>query len=148
MKPSDWLMDHFRKPTPDAAESDLPTAQLRALVQLVTKRDDNGIDAWKSAPAGPVQGAVLYQANQCSTCHMLNGEGGKVGPPLNGVRTRHDRAWVLGHFSDPEKFTPGFPNACRSTILSEPDLATLDRLRDGDSEVIVTLRLQRLTVQA
>ena len=42
MKPSDWLMDHFRKPTPDAAESDLPTAQLRALVQLVTKRDDNG----------------------------------------------------------------------------------------------------------
>jgi ubiquinol-cytochrome c reductase cytochrome b subunit len=123
-KPSDWLMDHFRKPTPDASESDLPTAQLRALVQLVTKRDDNGIEAWKTAPAGPVMGAVLYQANECSGCHMLNGEGAKVGPPINGLRTRHDRAWVLGHFSDPDKFTPGsgmppFDN------LSDPDLATL-----------------------
>ena len=30
-----------------------------------------------------------------------------TGPALNGVRARHDRVWVLGQFSDPEKFTPG-----------------------------------------
>jgi ubiquinol-cytochrome c reductase cytochrome b subunit len=124
VKPSDWLTDHFRKPTPDAPESDLPTAQLRALVQLVTKRDENGIDAWTTAPAGPVQGAVLYQANQCSMCHTLNGEGAKLGPVLNGVRSRHDRAWILGHFGDPEKFTPGSQMPAFD-FLSEPDLATL-----------------------
>ena len=124
VKPSDWLMDHFRKPTPDAAESDLPTAQLRALVQLVAKRDENGIEAWKTAPEGPVLGAVIYQANQCSGCHSLNGEGGKNGPAINGLRTRHDRAWVLGHFSDPEKFTPG-SEMPPFDKLGQPALATL-----------------------
>jgi ubiquinol-cytochrome c reductase cytochrome b subunit len=123
-KSSDWLMDHFRKPSADAPESNLPTAQLRALVQLVTKRDENGVDAWKSAPAGPVMGAILYQANQCGGCHVLNGDGGKLGPPLNGLRARHDRAWVLGHFSDPEKYTPG-SNMPAFDNLSDPDLATL-----------------------
>ena len=33
VKPSDWLMDHFRKPSSDSEESSLPTAQLRALVE-------------------------------------------------------------------------------------------------------------------
>jgi ubiquinol-cytochrome c reductase cytochrome b subunit len=124
VKPGFTLMDHFRKPTPDAPESDMPTAQLSALVQLVTKRDQSGIEAWQTAPAGPVMGAILYQANQCSSCHTLNGEGGKLGPVLNGLRARHDRAWVLGHFSDPEKFTPG-SNMPAFDYLSEPDLATL-----------------------
>jgi ubiquinol-cytochrome c reductase cytochrome b subunit len=124
VKPSFWLMDHFRKPTPDAPESDLPTAQLSALVQLTTKRDQNGIEAWQTAPDGPVKGAIVYQANQCSTCHSLNREGGKNGPVLNGLKTRRERAWVLGHFSEPEKFTPG------STMppfddLSAEDLAAL-----------------------
>ena len=107
VKPSDWLMDHFRKPSPDAEESSLPTAQLRALVELVTKRNDDAIEAWKTAPENAVKGAEVYQANQCSMCHTLNGEGGQLGPVLNGVRGRHERAWVLGHFSDPEKYTPG-----------------------------------------
>lgn len=60
-----------------------------------------------TAPPNMVQGAIVYQANQCSMCHTLNGEGAKVGPVLNGLRTRHDRAWVLGHFVDPDKYTPG-----------------------------------------
>jgi ubiquinol-cytochrome c reductase cytochrome b subunit len=124
VKPSDWLMDHFRKPAADSPESDLPTAQLRALVQLTTKRDDNATEAWKTAPAGLVLGAVLYQANQCSTCHTLNGEGGKLGPEINGVRARHDRAWVLGHFSDPEKFTPGSQMPAFD-FLSDQDLTAL-----------------------
>jgi ubiquinol-cytochrome c reductase cytochrome b subunit len=94
------------------------------LVQLVTKRDDNATEAWRTAPAGPVQGAILYQANQCSTCHTLNGEGGKLGPELNGVRSRHDRAWVVGHFSDPEKYTPGSQMPAFD-FLSESDIATL-----------------------
>lgn len=107
VKPSDWLMDHFRKPASDAPESNLSTAQLRALVQLVTKRDEKGLDAWKTAPDSAIQGAIVYQANQCDMCHTLNGEGAKIGPAINGLRARHDRAWVLGHFMDPDKYSPG-----------------------------------------
>ncbi len=124
VRPSDWLMDHFRKPAADSPDSDLPTAQLRALVQLVTKRNDDGIEAWKTAPANLVQGAIVYQTSQCSTCHTLNGEGGKAGPALNGLRARHDRAWVLGHFSDPEKYTPG-SQMPPFDDLSMPDLESL-----------------------
>jgi ubiquinol-cytochrome c reductase cytochrome b subunit len=112
VKPSDWLMDHFRKPSPDSEASTLPTAQLRALVELVTKRNDDALEAWKTAPGnaalqGAIRGAEVYQANMCGGCHTLNGEGGKAGPVLNGLRSRHDRAWVLGHFSDPEQYSPG-----------------------------------------
>ncbi len=64
----------------------------------------------------------------------MNGEGGKNGPVLNGLKGRRERAWVLGHFSEPEKFTPG------STMppfddLSEPDLATLTDYVLVDSEI-------------
>jgi ubiquinol-cytochrome c reductase cytochrome b subunit len=101
-QPANWLTDHFRKSAPN-----LSGVQIRGLLQLVTKRDQNGIEAWQSAPEGAIQGAVVYQANQCGTCHTLNGEGGKLGPVLNGLRSRRERSWVEAHFADPEKLSPG-----------------------------------------
>ena len=95
---SEWLMDHFQKPGDGAEAADLSSTQMHALVELVTKRDDNGVEAWKAAsmiPENILHGAEVYQANMCSQCHALNGEGGNAGPVLNGVRTRHERAWVL-----------------------------------------------------
>ncbi len=129
VKPSDWLMDHFRKPGADAEESNLPTAQLRALVELVTKRGEDALEAWQTPPGNAslteaIHGAELYQANMCGGCHMLNGEGGKAGPALNGVRTRHDRAWVLAHFGDPEKYSPG-SQMPPFDDLPQPDLEAL-----------------------
>lgn len=107
VKPADWLTSHFRQPTADGVASDISDSQVRALIQLVTKRDENGLDAWQNAPQDAIDGALVYQANQCALCHTVNGEGGKVGPVLNGLHLRHDRQWVEGHFQDPEKFTPG-----------------------------------------
>jgi ubiquinol-cytochrome c reductase cytochrome b subunit len=106
-KSADSLMDHFRKPADDSPNPDLSDPQLRALVQLVTKRNDDGLDAWRTAPDSVLQGAAVYQVNQCSSCHTLNGEGGKAGPVLNGLHLRHDRAWEKDHFVDPEKLSPG-----------------------------------------
>jgi ubiquinol-cytochrome c reductase cytochrome b subunit len=112
VKPSEWLTDHFTKPTPDAEEVKLSSAQLKGLVELVTKRNDDAVDAWQTPPSNvalqtAIKGATLYQTNMCGGCHTLNGEGGKAGPVLNGERLRHDRVWVLGHFSNPEQYTPG-----------------------------------------
>ena len=50
---------------------------------------------------------MLYLANQCGTCHKLNGVGDDIGPPLNGVGERRDRAWIEQHFADPPKLSPG-----------------------------------------
>jgi quinol-cytochrome oxidoreductase complex cytochrome b subunit len=108
-KAPDWLQDHFKQPAPDRPSTTLTGPQLRALANFVTKRDDKGVEAWTDAPQPAVEGAMLYQANQCQLCHQLNGAGQKTGPPLNGVASRRTREWLEGHFADPQKFSPGTP---------------------------------------
>jgi len=50
---------------------------------------------------------MLYVEHECGVCHVVNGAGQTVGPPLNGVGGRRDRDWLVGHFRDPQKFSPG-----------------------------------------
>lgn len=104
-RPNDWLEQHFKQPVETAHPASLNGNAVRALITLVTRRDERGLDAWKNAPAEVVEGASVYINNQCGSCHTLNEEGGKRGPVMNGLRQRRERAWVIGHFSDPKKFT-------------------------------------------
>jgi ubiquinol-cytochrome c reductase cytochrome b subunit len=60
-----------------------------------------------SGPAYAVESAKLYAKLSCGGCHAINGEGGKLGPVLNGVGFRRDAAWLAGHFEDPQKYSPG-----------------------------------------
>ena len=106
-RPVDGLVEHFAKPALGAPASVLTAAQMRSLAMLVVKRDEKGLDAWARAPQEAVEGAMLYQARGCTACHSLNGIGGKIGPPINGVGARRARDWVEGHFLNPGKFTPG-----------------------------------------
>ena len=53
------------------------------------------------------RGAELYAANGCASCHGINGNGGRVGPSLNGVRNRRSRDWIARHFVAPATLTPG-----------------------------------------
>lgn len=105
-RPNDWLMQHFKQPAPNVA-TQLKNPELRSLVNFVTKRQDTGVKAWIGAPQGAVEGAMVYQANQCAACHKLNGVGMQTGPPLNGVADHRNREWLEGHFADPQKFSPG-----------------------------------------
>lgn len=106
-KPVDWLMQHFRQPAPNAPATKLNGIQLKALATFVTKRGDKEVSAWADAPEAAVEGAMVYHTSQCGMCHMLNGSGQQVGPPLNGLADHRARDWVQGHFSEPEKFSPG-----------------------------------------
>jgi ubiquinol-cytochrome c reductase cytochrome b subunit len=100
-KSPDWLAAHFARP-----ELRLTGPQIKALVTLVTKRDEKGLEAWEYAPEEAVAGAMYYQARQCGACHTLNGVGGSIAPPMNGLSTRHTKAWVTEHFADPKKLVP------------------------------------------
>ena len=46
-------------------------------------------------------------ANHCGACHLVNGVGMRVGPPLNGLSKRQSRSWVEDHFANPQKLVPG-----------------------------------------
>ena len=111
-RPNDWLEMHFQQPDDKTPPATINGNGIRSLISLVTHRDERGIDAWKNAPPEVVEGASVYINNQCGSCHTLNDEGGKRGPVLNGLKQRRERAWVIGHFSDPKKFSPntGMPS--------------------------------------
>ena len=99
----DALVAHFKISAPDSGLRDF---QLRQLATFMRKLDDESVGAIASAPGPVVGGAMLYMKSNCGICHSSNGAGGKTGTPLNGVAKRRNRAWMEGHFIDPQKFSP------------------------------------------
>jgi mono/diheme cytochrome c family protein len=53
------------------------------------------------------EGLHLFQTRGCIGCHSVNGNGGKVGPPLDDVGLRRAPEWMMQHFRDPQSVTPG-----------------------------------------
>lgn len=58
-------------------------------------------------PQFAIDAAKQYAKLGCATCHVVNGEGGKMGPELNGLQFRRDKSWLEGHFNEPQKYSPG-----------------------------------------
>lgn len=85
----------------------LSDAQLNSLAAFLLKLNPRNATALGNAPDFATQGALLYQANRCGSCHLVNGMGAKLGPPLNGLAQRRSLSWVEEHFVDPQKLSPG-----------------------------------------
>jgi ubiquinol-cytochrome c reductase cytochrome b subunit len=111
-KSAAWMIAHFRNPPQLMPGSNMPPiqlggSQLNALAAFLLKLTAQNATALESAPAPAVAGAQLFQANGCAACHTVNGLGGRIGPPLNGLPHRHDKAWVATHFTNPRALSPG-----------------------------------------
>ena len=85
----------------------LSDSQLNALAAFLLKLNPTNATALDTAPEFAAAGALVYQTNHCGTCHIVNGVGMKIGPPLNGLARRETRSWVEDHFRDPQKLSPG-----------------------------------------
>lgn len=112
----EWLLLHFKAPqsaTPGSAMApvNLTGPQLNDLAASMKALTPENGDVIDTAPAFAADGAALYQKNFCGACHMINGAGGKVGPPLNGLASRRTEAWTIEHFVNPQKMSPGTPMA-------------------------------------
>jgi ubiquinol-cytochrome c reductase cytochrome b subunit len=106
------MIEHFKNPSKVRPGSSMPAillndSQLNALAAFLLRLNPRNESVVDSAPDFAVRGAMVYQANGCNGCHKVNGAGSLVGPPLNGLMKRHDRSWVIAHFGDPSKLTPG-----------------------------------------
>ena len=111
-KDAAWMIRHFRQPAAVRPGSSMPAmllgdAQLNSLAAFLLKLTPENASALADAPDFAVRGAVVYQTGQCAACHMVNGVGMKVGPPLNGLSKRQTRSWVDDHFANPQKLSPG-----------------------------------------
>jgi ubiquinol-cytochrome c reductase cytochrome b subunit len=80
---------------------------MNALAAFLLRLNANNAEALRTAPDFAVEGAMVYQGQHCGTCHQLNGTGGKMGPILNGLAGHRTKEWVVGHFAEPKKFSPG-----------------------------------------
>jgi ubiquinol-cytochrome c reductase cytochrome b subunit len=106
-----WMIDHFKNPSrlvpgTSMPPIDLNDEQLAALASFLLKLSPNNAQMLNSVPEPPVEGAMLYKANQCGTCHLVNGEGMKIGPELNGLHLRRTKEWVQEHLGNPQAHTP------------------------------------------
>jgi mono/diheme cytochrome c family protein len=84
-----------------------------------------------------VAGRELYKELHCAGCHQIDGQGGTVGPELSAfadkdpsnfsmeylVGSHSKQNWVLEHFKDPRRVSPGSP--MRAYALSEDQLESL-----------------------
>ena len=80
---------------------------MNSLAAFLLKLNPQNATALETAPDFATGGALVYQANHCGACHLVNSVGMKMGPPLNGLSRRRSRAWVEEHFANPQKLSPG-----------------------------------------
>jgi ubiquinol-cytochrome c reductase cytochrome b subunit len=105
-----WMIPHFKNPSRIVPGSVMPPVELNeaglnALTTFVVKLTPQDEQSLESAPDFVVQGATVYTNNHCDACHQINGVGTRLGPALDGVGQRHDRAWLEKHFADPASVT-------------------------------------------
>lgn len=106
------MIQHFKRPSAMVPGSAMPSiqlsdAQLNTLAAFLLKLNPRNAVALQSAPEFAVAGALIYQKSQCGSCHLVNGVGVKLGPPLNGLKRRRTEQWVEQHFHDPQSLSPG-----------------------------------------
>ncbi len=111
-KSAAWMIDHFRNPQRLVPGSSMPPirlgdSQLNALAAFLLRLTPRNAQALESAPDFAVQGALVFQAQRCATCHRVNGVGMTLAPALNGLARRRSRDWVEQHFLEPQKLSPG-----------------------------------------
>jgi len=106
------LIEHFKQPARMVPGTTMPAVQLsnsqmNALAGFLLKLNEKNAEALQSAPQFAIDGAIVYQKNQCGVCHQVNNVGMKLGPSLNGLAQRREKQWVIDHFLDPAKLSPG-----------------------------------------
>jgi len=83
--------------------------------------------------ATEVVGRELIAAQGCTSCHVVNGQGGSVGPALDGVALRRSAAYIHSYIENPKGLNP---NAAMPAFL--PPL-THEQVEDI-SQYLLTLR--------
>lgn len=111
-KDAAWMINHFKNPGQVVPGSNMPPialsdAALNALAAFLLKLSPQNAEEVASTPDNLVRGAQIYEAQTCGACHMVNGVGAKLGPPLNGLAQRRSQQWVEQHFANPSALSPG-----------------------------------------
>ena len=90
---------------------DLTTEETAAIVSYLMDRQGTSVPAWEADPLSPfsMQKAetLLRDRWSCLGCHQLGEDGGRIGPPLDGLGQRLTPAFVRAFIEDPAHLAPG-----------------------------------------
>jgi cytochrome c553 len=94
-----------------------------------------GVNEVKVTAGDPKRGEELFfnsPTAACASCHTVHGKGGAIGPILDGIAVRADKAYILESLMDPNaKLAKGFekltisPMPPLGVLLNEQDLADI-----------------------
>lgn len=126
-----WLSAHVKEKA-----ANLTDGQVRDLSALMLYMNPDSEDVVTSTPKFAALGGEVYQSRNCGACHSLNGVGGKIGPPMNGLARRRTEAWTRDHFGDPNKFSKGsiMPPYKFTTDEMQNELSYLFTLPDSPAQ--------------
>jgi mono/diheme cytochrome c family protein len=67
----------------------------------------NEYPAWNESKEGIERGkSLFFDKYACQSCHIVNGKGGYVGPPLDNSGNRLKPGWIESWLSNPQKYIP------------------------------------------
>jgi len=118
------------------------------LLGRIHKVSGVGENEVKVAAGDPKRGEELFYNNPiaaCASCHMVKGKGGDVGPILDGIAVRADKAYIMESLVDPNaKLAKGFESL---TLSPMPPLGVLSKSRkwQTSSRISRCSRLRRRT---
>ncbi|MEO6324396.1 MAG: cytochrome b N-terminal domain-containing protein [Thermoanaerobaculia bacterium] len=108
----DKLATHIRemsppaKPVADVPGENDPDKDIPSLVVYARALQQGPVPLGRLSATIRLGGAVMDR-EECRTCHVVFGEGGRRGPELTRLSGKRDRPWLVGHFQEPKKFVPG-----------------------------------------
>lgn len=81
---------------------------------LSTQRDTTRIKKFplelnKNDSTNVTEGKQIFQEYACYGCHKIGGQGGDMGPDLNGVGRRLRSEYLAAFLKNPQAFIPGTP---------------------------------------
>ncbi|MBX3137018.1 cytochrome c [Candidatus Obscuribacterales bacterium] len=84
-------------------------------------------------------GKQLYKEQNCVQCHAIKGQGGELGPPLDGIGGHRGKEWLVARLLDPEKQMRDFPDVFdrRKNVMPHPGVSEEDA--SAISDYLLTL---------
>jgi len=98
-----------------------------------------------SAPIGDVARgeALFFAGNRCSSCHMVKGRGGRLGPELTAIGSARPLAYLVESIRDPGRQLAGNHGAGADLLYDTVTAVT----RDGRTIVGVAMNEDTFTIQ-
>ncbi len=104
-------MPSFRLPLTDRS-----IRQTAAYVQSLSRA------AARPGPGNAQRGAALYQSTGCASCHVVNGQGGILGPELTSIGARRGGPYLRDALVKPEAAHPPGYIVVRATQANGPEI--------------------------